>query len=114
MQLNERLEIGLLALANRYADHVVDINEAVLGPQELGAEGWTAQDMIEFLRLTQPALLDFQADLIINTQESVIYLPAHSTQTPAFHIHVRGRLPDLKGDVESRKKAQKQLHTTLR
>lgn len=114
MQLNERLEICLLALANRYADHVVDINEEVLGPQSLGAEGWLSLDMIEFLHLTNPVLLDAQADLIIDTQESVIYLPAYSAQIPALHVHCRGRLPALKGNVESRKQTLKQPRTVLR
>ncbi len=113
MQLNERLEICLLALANRYSEHVVDINEEVLGPQSLGADGWTAHDMIEFLRYTQPVLLDTQADLIINTQESAIYLSPYSVCTPALHIHCRGKLPALKGNVESRR-TMKQPHTTLR
>jgi hypothetical protein len=114
MQLNERLEICLLALANRYSDHVVDINEEVLGSQSLGAEGWTACDMIELLRFAQPALLDAQADLIINTQESTIYLSEYSVRTPALHVHCRGKLPPLKGNVESRLQTMKHPHTALR
>jgi hypothetical protein len=114
MQLTERLEICLLALANRYANLVVDINEEVLGPQALGADGWTARDMIAYLRLTQPALLSTQADLIINTQESAIYLSAYATGTPALHIHCRGKLPPLKGNVETRQQAAKQLYTLFR
>ncbi|MBV9713220.1 MAG: hypothetical protein JO011_20140 [Ktedonobacteraceae bacterium] len=114
MQLSERLEICLLALASRYPDHVVEINEVVLGPQPLGAEGWTAHDMIELLRHTQPVLLDTQADLIINTQESTIYLTEYSAQTPALHVHCRGKLPTLKGNVETRRQALKQPHTVLR
>ncbi len=114
MQLNERLEICLLAIANRYTDHVVDINEDVLGPQSLGAEGWTSCDMIELLRYTQPTLLDVQADLIINTQESAIYLLEYSVQTPALHIHCRGKLPALKGNFASRRQVLKQPHTALR
>jgi hypothetical protein len=114
MQLSERLEICLLALANRYSDHVVDINEEVLGPQSLGAKGWIACDMIEFLRHTRPALLDVQADLIINTQESAIYLSAYSACTPALQIHCRGRLPALKGNSESRQQTMKHLHTAFR
>ena len=115
MQLHERLEICLLALANRYADHhVVDINEEVLGPQSLGAEGWTSLDVIAFLHLTNPGLLDAQADLVIDTQECAIYLPTYSTQTPALHVHCRGKLPALKGNVESRKQALKQLHPVRR
>jgi hypothetical protein len=114
MQLNERLEICLLALANRYTNLVVDINEDVLGPQALGADGWTAHDMIEYLHLTQPVLLNTEADLIINTQESVIYLAEYSICTPALHIHCRGKLPPLKGNVATRQQAAKQLYTVFR
>jgi hypothetical protein len=114
MQLNERLEICLLALANRCTDHVVDINEEVLGPQSLGADGWTSLDMIDLLRLTQPALLDALAYLIIDTQECSIFLPAYSAQTPALNIHCRGKLPALQGNVEARRQALKQPHTVLR
>jgi hypothetical protein len=114
MQLTERLEICLLALSNRYADLVIDLNEEVLGPQSLGAGGWTAHDMIEYLHLTHPALLSTQADLIINTQESAIYLSAYSTCAPALHIHCRGKLPSLRGNVETRQQAAKQLYTVFR
>ena len=107
MQLNERLEICLLALANRYPRHVVDINEDVLGPQSLGANGWTAHDMIELLRLIHPALLDREADLIINTQESAIYLHTYAAQTPVLHIHCRGKLPSLQGNIAARRQALK-------
>ena len=114
MQLNERLEICLLALANRYPDHVVDINEDVLGPQSLGAKGWTARDMIELLRLTHPAVLDIEADLVINTQESAIYLHTQATQAPALHIHCRGKLPALQGNVTTRRQALKLPQTVHR
>ena len=113
MELNERLEICLLALANRYSDHVVNINEDVLGPQSLGAEGWTAHDILELLRLTHPALLDMEADLVINTQESAIYLHTYATQTPVLYIHCRGKLPALKGNVATRRQALK-LPQTVR
>ena len=114
MQLNERLEICLLAIANRYPRHVVDINEEVLGPQPLGAAGWIARDIIELLRYTQPVLLYAQAELVINTQESEIYLSEYSAQAPALHLHCRGKLPALKGNVESRQQAIKQPSMVLR
>ena len=114
MQLNERLEICLLALANRFPDHVVDINEDVLGPQSLGAKGWTARDMIELLRLMHPSVLDMEADLIINTQESAVYLHTYATQTPALYIHCRGKLPVLQGNVAARRQALKLPQTVRR
>ena len=101
MQLNERLEICLLALASRYPDHVVDINEAVLGHQQHGADGWTARDLIEQLHSTQSTLLYKQAHLIIDTQMSEIYLPDYSEQTPAIFVHCRGKIPTPKRELQA-------------
>ncbi len=114
MDLNERLEICLLALANRYPRHVVDINEDVLGPQPLGATGWTARDMIELLHLDHPTLLDMEADLVINPQETAIYLQTYAAQTPVLHIHCRGKLPELHGNVAARRQALKLPQTVRR
>jgi hypothetical protein len=50
LRLTENVQICLLALASRYPHYLVDINEAVLGPQRLGAEGWRAEDLIEWLQ----------------------------------------------------------------
>lgn len=102
MQLNETLQICLLALANRYPDHVVDINEALLGTQRFGSEGWIAQDLIEMLQHTHPTLLHQQAQIIIDSQKSEIFLPEFSIQQPALLIHCRGKLPISKGNVEMR------------
>ncbi len=103
MQLNERLEICLLALASRYPDHVVDINEAVLGHQQPGAQGWTAHDLIEELHTTQSTLLNAQAHLIIDTQMSEIYLPDYSEQTPAIFVHCRGKIPTPKRELQAQR-----------
>ena len=40
LQLTEKLQLCLLALANRYPHHSISMNEEILGPQTLGAEGW--------------------------------------------------------------------------
>ncbi len=101
MQLNERLEICLLALASRYPDHVVDINESVLGHQRSGADGWTARDLIEHFHRTQSTLLYAQAHLIIDTQMSEIYLPDYSEQTPAIFVHCRGKIPTPKRELQA-------------
>src|SRR5579859_5644632 len=42
LRLTEKLQFCLLALASRYPRHIVNINEEILGPQILGAEGWRA------------------------------------------------------------------------
>ncbi len=93
MQLNDSFQVCLLALASRYPEHVVDINEALLGPQSRGAEGWTSLDVIEILQDTVPELLQAAARLVIDTQKSEIYLLEHSEEIPAILVHCRGRLP---------------------
>ncbi len=93
MQLNDRLQICLLALASRYPDHIVDINEAVLGTQPFEAAGWMAQDMIELFQQTTPELLQAMAHLVVDPQKSEIYLTEYCRILPAFLVHCRGRLP---------------------
>lgn len=108
MQIDDRLQICLLALASRYPDHVVDINEAVLGPQSFGAEGWTSLDVIEMLESARPDLLQAMAQLVVDTQKSEIYLYEQSMQLPAFVIHCRGKLPSYRGNVIARQQLMSQ------
>jgi hypothetical protein len=65
----------------------VDINEGVLGPQGVGAEGWKASDLIELLQSTAPELLHEEACLEVTLQRKGIYLIKCSEQTPAFWVH---------------------------
>lgn len=102
MRLNETLQICLLALANRFPDHVVDINEASLGPQSFGAAGWTVPNLIEMLQHTKPSLLQEHAQLIINSQKCEISLPHLSLTQPALLVHCRGKIPASKGNIASR------------
>ena len=64
----------LLALESRYPYHIVDINEEVLGSQSLGAEGWSASDLIYLFQCTAPHLLQKQARLVVTAQKRGIYL----------------------------------------
>jgi hypothetical protein len=103
MELYDTLQICLLALASRYQDHVVDMNEELLGSQELGASGWRVLDIIEHLESTQAELLEAMAHMVVDTQKSEIYLLEHGEEIPAFLIHCRGRLPGCQGDVQTRR-----------
>ncbi len=102
MQLNETFQICLLALANRFPDHVVDINEALLGPQRFGSEGWTAPDLIEMFQQTNPSLLQMAAQLVVDSQRSELLLPTFSSEKPAIFVHCRGKVPTSKGNIETR------------
>lgn len=104
MQLNDTLQVCLLALASRYPEHTVDINEIVLGHQEWGYEGWTTEGIIDLFEKTRPALLQAMARLIIDIQRCEIYLPKQAEHIPAFLIHCRGKIPCCQGNVAARKK----------
>jgi hypothetical protein len=103
MELYDTLQICLLALASRYPEHVVDMNETVIGQQELGAAGWLAFDMIEHLASTHPELLESMAHMIVNPQKSEIYLLDYAEEQPAFIVHCRGKIPCCQGNAETRR-----------
>ena len=111
LQLTEPLQISLLAVANRYPSHSVDMNEAVLGLQPLGAEGWRALDLIELLQHTAPELLHEESRLEVTTQRRGIYLLELSEQLPAFWLHCGEegeKMPDYRGGLASRQAEQMQ------
>lgn len=93
MKLIDKLRICLLALESRYPGHVVDINPTVLGVQHTGAVCWPAQDIVEYLELAAPHLLNETASLVIDIQRSEIFLLERSEESPAFIVHCRGRVP---------------------
>lgn len=93
MTLYEPLNICLLATKQRYPQHVMEFNEEVLGPMEFGTKGWEAEEMLTFLEKTWPELLESMALLVVDGQQSSIYIPTYSKCKPAFQVHVRGRIP---------------------
>jgi hypothetical protein len=103
MQLHDNLQVCLLALISRYPEHVLDINEELIGTQQFGADGWSAFDLIEMLEETAPHLLRIPALLIINPQKSELYLLDYSEEIPAMIVHSRGKLPPLQGGMILRK-----------
>jgi hypothetical protein len=110
MYLHDVLQICLLALASRYPDHTLDMNETLPDFQcSFGAEGWTALDMIEMLESTRPELLQRPAYLIIDTQKSEIYVSELSLHIPALMIHCRGKIPCCQGNVATRQRALSEL-----
>lgn len=100
LQLTEPLRICLLAITHRYPKHSLDINEALLGTQDLGAEGWCATDLIELLQEIAPQLLPALARLEVTLQRRAIYLLDYSEEVAAFWIHSGGdgeRIPVCQG-----------------
>jgi len=91
MKLNENLQICLLATASRYPTSTMDLNEEAIGPQCPRTGECTPSDLLELLQSTTPQMLAAPAQLVIDAQESVIYLVEQSQQVPAFWIHRRER-----------------------
>lgn len=102
MQLNESLQNCLLALTSRYPENVVNINEDILKPQRLGADGWRALDILELLQSTHPEVLQTKARLVLDAQEGSIYLVDQSKKTPALYIHWEGKIPPYQGAMLER------------
>ncbi len=102
MQLNENLQICLLALTSRYPENVVDINEDILEPQRLGTDGWRALDIIELLQSTHPEVLQTKAWLVLDSQECSMYLVDQSEEKPALRIHCEGKIPPYQGAMLER------------
>jgi hypothetical protein len=92
MQLEDKLNICLLALESRYPDHVVDINQDILAIADNNIAGWSAGELIAYLE--QNTILESMARLVIDCQCSEIYLIEQSESVPAIFIHCRGKIPE--------------------
>ena len=106
LQLTEPLRICLLAIAHRYPKQGLDINEALLGSQGLGAEGWQAVDLIELLQEIAPQLLPALARLEVTLQRRGIYLLDSSEDIAAFWVHCGEdgeRMPVYQGNLALRR-----------
>jgi len=86
LKLNEILKNCLRSLANRYPRSIVAINDAVYSLQSSWANACSPLQMFEVLLTHAPRVLDAPACLVINAQESAIYLLEESQEIPAFWI----------------------------
>ena len=93
LKLNEILKNCLWALDSRYPDSVVKINQAVLSQQGLWTGPCSPIRMLVLLYFHAPQVLDAPACLVINAQESAIYLVEESQEIPAFWISCSGCTP---------------------
>jgi hypothetical protein len=91
MKLNENLQICLLAIASRYPESTLDINEEVLLPQSFRTKKCPPVELMERLQSHAPQLLQAAAQLMVDAQERAIYLVEQSQQTPAFWLRSRER-----------------------
>jgi hypothetical protein len=93
MKLYEVLKLCLLALDSRYPESVMEINETVLGHQRSWIEACTPVEMLEVLQEYAPQLLYMPACLVIDAEQSAIYLVEQSEEVPAFWVYCGGCSP---------------------
>ncbi len=93
MQLEDTLQICLLALESRYPEHTIDFNLALPTAMTARKTGWQVHEIIAYLAMTSPEILQRMARLVINPQCSEIYLLERSEEQPAFIVHCRGKIP---------------------
>lgn len=93
MHLNETLKNCLFALESRYPECVVDGNEAVPGHTDFQVRACSPLHLIELLQVHSPQVLQAPACLVIDAQQSVIYLLEQPQEIPAFWIHCKGVVP---------------------
>jgi hypothetical protein len=118
MKLNENLQICLLATASRYPTSTMNINEEVIGPQCPRTGECTPSGLLELLQSNTPQMLSAPAQLVVDAQESVIYLVEQSQQVPAFWIHRRERtqeeeIASLRRENTALKAENRRLKTQL-
>lgn len=107
LKLHEILKNCLLAVASRYPKSVVEINEAVFGRQSFWTEAGTPLRLLELLQSHAPQILEAPAYVVVDMQDSVIYLVEQSEETPAFWIYCGGCTPE-----QREKQGQAASHTT--
>jgi len=93
MHLNEQLKICLLALACRYPKSVIEIDEMVLGHHVCQIDAFAPELELEWLQVYAPQLLQSPAYLVIDPQQSAVYLLELSRDIPAFWIYCDGCSP---------------------
>ena len=93
MHLNEQLKICLLALACRYPKSVIEIDEMVLGHHVCQIDAFAPELELEWLQVYAPQLVQSPAYLVIDPQQSAVYLLELSRDTPAFWIYCDGCSP---------------------
>lgn len=93
MQLNERLQICLLALASRHPQHTIDLDTNIPALSSLPTKGWTSSTLIDQLQRLAPDLLQASARLIIDVQRCEIVLLDDSIERLLCCIHCSQRVP---------------------
>jgi hypothetical protein len=87
MRLNETLHNSLIAIANRYPEYIVDIDEDVWGNQHVKLHAQTPLELVEELQARAPELLQASAFVVCDTYRCELRLLDLSEEKPAILFH---------------------------
>lgn len=87
MMLDETLHNCVVAVANRYPQYVVDIDEALLGDQSAKLHEETPLELLEQLQDFAPELLYVSAHVECDTYRCELRVLDLSEERPAFLFH---------------------------
>ena len=87
MRLNETLHNSLIAIANRYPEYIVDIDEDVLGNLHVKFNALTPLELVEELQASAPELLQASASVVCDMYRCELRLLGLSQEKPAILFH---------------------------
>ena len=87
MKLNETLHNCLIAIASRYPDYIVDIDEALWGDQCAKFQAETASELLEQLQASAPELLHASTFVECDTYRCELRVVDLSEERPALLFH---------------------------
>ena len=87
MRLKETLHNSLMAIANRYPEYIVDIDEDVWGNQHVKLHALTPLELVEELQVSAPELLHASAFVECDTYRCELRVLDLSEEKPAILFH---------------------------
>jgi hypothetical protein len=87
MRLNETLHNSLMAVAYRYPQYIVDIDEDAWGNQHVELHAQTPLELVEELQASAPELLHASASVVCDTYRCELRVPDLSEEKPAILFH---------------------------
>lgn len=88
MELNETLHNCLMAVASRYPQYSVNIDEDVWGQTRMKLHADTPRELLEHLQIGAPQFLHVAAHVKCDATRCEIYVADLSEERAAFRFHV--------------------------
>ena len=88
MELDETLHNCLMAVASRYPQYRLSVDENVWGQQRMKLHAGTPSELLEQLQIGAPQFLQVAALVKCDAMRCEIYVPHLSQERPAFRSHL--------------------------